>query len=144
MPALPKQVRRRLAEEFRLAVSKVAEAKDIDGKLYYFSVFYGETSRQLNVHWDPDLALLHLVTQAATQIIRGRMPLPIGAGFSPDGLPDGFLGAIDQVSDELAAAFEGSEIDMARFYAALARIAELVYVTTGNGAYLYEKGLLTL
>jgi len=144
MPALPKQIRRRLAEEFRLAASKVAEAQDIDGKLYYFSVFFGETSRQLNVHWDPDLALLHLVAQAAGQQIRGRMPLPISAGFSPNGLPDEFLGAIDQVSDELAVAFEGSEIDMARFYAALARIGELVYVTTGNGAYLYKKGLLRL
>ena len=144
MPALPKHVHKRLAEEFRLAASKVAESQGLDGKLYYFSVFFGETSRQLNLHWDADLALLHLVAQASDRLIRGRAPLPIGAGFSPDGLPDEFLGAIDHVSDQLAATFEGSEIDIPRFYAVLARIAELAYVTTGNGAYLYKKGLLKL
>lgn len=142
MPSLPKHVHRRLAQEFRLAASKVAESDDIEGKLYYFSVFYGEASRQLNVHWDADLALLHLVIQTANGQIRTRARLPVGAGFPPDGLPDGFLGAVDQVSDELAAAFEGSEVDIPRLYAALARVAELTYVTTGNGAYLYKKGLI--
>lgn len=144
MPSLPKHVHRRLAEEFKLAASKVAGSSDIEGKLYYFSVFFGEATRQLNVHWDADLALLHLVTQAANQQIRVRPRLPTSAGSSADGLPSGFLAAVDQVSNELAAAFQGSEVDVPRLYAALARIAELAYVTTGNGAYLNEKGLLKL
>jgi hypothetical protein len=144
MPSLPKQVHQRLASEFKLAASKVAEADDIAGKLYYFSVFYGETGRQLNVHWDPDLALLYTVAQVACQLIGNRQPLPASAGFPHGGLPDGFLQAIDDVSDELATAFEGSAIDVPRLYAALARTAELTYVTNGNGAYLCQKGLIKL
>ena len=144
MSTLPKAIQKRLAQEFRLAADRVAEADGIAGKVYFFSVFYGETGRQLNVHWDPDLALLFLVTQAACAGITNRANLPPGAGFTPDGISDEFLQALDQVSDELATAFEGSEIDLARLYAALARTAELAYITTGNGAYLYQKGLVKL
>ncbi len=144
MPSLPRQVHKRLAQEFKLAAAKVAASHDIDGKLYYFSVFYGETGRQLNIHWDADLALLYHVAQSASQQIMSRRSLPTGGGFSPSGLPDGFLQAIDEVSNELAVSFQKPEIDMPRFYAALARTAELTYITTGNGAYLYLKGAVKL
>ena len=144
MASLPKQVHKRLAEEFRSAAARVAESDEIEGKLYYFSVFFGETGRQLNMHWAADLALLYIVAQAATRQIQNRQPLPTGAGFSPDGLPEGFPQAIDHVSAELAKAFEGGAIELPRFYAALARIAELTYATTGNGAFLCKKGMIKL
>ena len=83
--------------------------------------------------------------QAACAGIGSRAKLPEGGGFPPDGISDEFLKALDKVSDELATAFAGSEIDLPRFYAALARTAELTYITTGNGAYLYhQKGLVKL
>jgi len=144
MPSLPKQVHKRLAEEFRYAASKVAEAGDIRGKIYYFSVFYGDAGRQLNIHWDPDLALLWVVTQGACQAVNSRAAQTGDADFPLGGFPDGFAQAINEVSHELAAAFEGNEIDVPRLYAALARIAELTYATTGNGAYLYDKGMIRL
>ena len=144
MPVLPKAIHKRLAQEFRLAASKVVEADGIDAKTYYFSVFYGETGRQLNMHWNPDLALLFVVGQAACIGIGNRAKLPPGVGYPPEGVSNEFLDALDEVSDELATAFEGSDIDLPRFYAALARTAELAYITTGNGVYLYEKGLVKL
>lgn len=144
MPPLPEQIRERLAGEFRLAASKVAESDDLEGKLYYFSVFYGETGRQLNMHWDPDLALLFGVAQFACQQIANRQRLPSGGDFPPGGIPEGFLQAIDEVSSQLATSFEGKEVDLPRFYAALARTSELAYATTGNGMYLYLKGMIPL
>ena len=144
MPSLPKTIHKRLSAEFRLAASKLAEADTIEGKLYFFSVFYGETGRQLNMHWDPDLALLFQVVQGACAQIGNRAKLPTSAGFPPDGISAEFLQALDEVSDELATAFEGSEIEVPRLYAALARTAELTYITTGNGAYLYQKGLVKI
>lgn len=143
MPTLPKQIHDRLAKEFKLAASKVAEVDDVDAKAYYFSVFHGETGRQLNMHWDSDLALLWVVGQTACAAIASRAKLPPGVAF-PAGVPDGVLQALDEISAELAAAFEGSEIDMPRFHAALAKAAELTYVTTGNGVYLYQKGHVKL
>jgi hypothetical protein len=138
MPALPKSVRERLASEFRFAATKIGEAPEISGKVYYFSVFYGEATRQLNMHWDADLALLWSVTQTACLTINTRLATtPVYLG-----IPDGFLQAMDEVSNELAAAFEGEDVDVPRLCAALARVAELTYVVTGNGAYLHQKGMI--
>ncbi len=142
MSSLPDQVQKRLADEFKLAASMVAKSSDISEKNYYFSVFFGETGRQLNMHWDADLSLLHLVVQAACQQIGGRAQLTSGASFPLGGFPDGFLPAIDEVSNELATAFEGKEVDVPRLYAAISRIAELTYLISGNGVYLYQKGMI--
>jgi hypothetical protein len=144
MASLPDQIRDRLAQEFRLAASKVAEAEELEPKLYYFSVFYGETGRMLNLHWNADLALLFEVVQTACQQIGNRARVPAGGGIPVAGIPDGFLAALDQVSQELAESFQGQEIDLPRLYAALGRTAELTYATTGNGLYLHLKGMIKL
>jgi hypothetical protein len=110
--------------------------------MYYFSIFFGETGRQLNTHWDADLSLLFLVVQTACQQIANRVRLPVSAGFPPDGISQEWAAALDDVSNELATAFESKEVDLARLYAGLARTAELTYAITGNGAYLYQKGMI--
>lgn len=140
---LPEPIRQRLAAEFRFAASRIAETSDIDTKLYYFSVFFGETSRQLNMHWDADVALLWSVSQSACNAIAARNAQATGA-FPLGHFPHGFFQAIDEVSVELAGAFEGKELDLPRLYAALARTAELTFITTGNGAYLFQKGMVKL
>ena len=141
MLSLPEQVKSRLAHEFRIAADSVAQSGDLATKLYFLSIFHGEPQRQLNIHWDPDLNLLFMIVRVALQQIQGHPPLPATPG-AQDGLPVGFLQALDAVSEELASVFEADEIDVARFYAILARIAELGYVVTGNGYYLYLKGMI--
>ena len=144
MPALPKLVRQRLANEFKFAATKIAEAGDIGMKVYYFSVFYGETGRQLNMHWDADLALLWSVTQHLSNAIGGRQAQAQGGVYPLGGFPDEFLVALDEVSAELAGAFDRVELDLPRMNAALVRAAELTFSTTGNGAYLVQKGTIKL
>lgn len=141
MPALPKLIRQRLANEFKFAATKIAEAGDIDMKVYYFSVFYGETARQLNMHWDADLALLWAVTQHLSNAVGARQAQAKGA-YPLGGFPDEFLDAIDEVSAELAGAFDGVELDLPRLHAALKRSGELAFSTTGNGAYLVQNGTI--
>lgn len=143
MPSLPKPVHEFLESEFKFAAAKVAEATNIAEKVYYFSVFYGQAGRQLNLHWDADLALLWSVGQSACTAINLRLTQSTGS-FPVGGLPDGFMEALDEVSLEFAGAFEGGQVDVPRLYAALARTAELTYITTGNGAYLNEKGMIRL
>ncbi len=143
MPSLPKPVRQRLANEFQFAATKIAEAGDIGMKTYYFSVFHGETARQLNVHWDADLALLWSVAQHLTNAVGARSAQAAGA-FPLGGYPDGFLEAIDEISVEVAGAFDGVEVDVPRLHAALERTAALAFSTTGNGAYLVQKGTIKL
>ena len=141
MLSLPEQVKSRLATEFRIAANSVAQSGDLAAKIYFLSIFHGEPQRQLNVHWDPDLNLLFMIARIALQQMQSRPPLP-GTPDAKDGLPPGFLQALDAVAEELASIFEADVIDAARFYVALGRLAELGYVVTGNGYYLYLKGMI--
>lgn len=147
MPKLPEHVHERLRTEFSQAAEKVASRSDIPGKVYYFSVFHGEAGRQLNLHWDPDLALLFLVVQNTCGSLSSsaqRPRFPTGGEFPPDGIPERVPSALDEVSRELALAFETQDPDLPRLYASLAKCAEIAYATTGNGLYLYLKGHLRL
>ena len=70
---LPNDVRERLAAEFRFAVGKMVETEDVPVKMYFYSVFFGEAQRMLNMAWDSNLALVHLVTQDVYRQISARI-----------------------------------------------------------------------
>ncbi len=144
MLTLPKEVHQRIASEFRFAASKMAEAPDLSTKTYYFSAFYGELQRALNYDWSDELSLVHMILQTSHQTIKGRIDLAI-AGVEPGlGLPSEFAQAYTRFASDMASLFERPEIDEAALYRLLARAAALNYSVTGNGYYLYLKGVLSL
>jgi hypothetical protein len=138
---LPKQVKQRLASEFRFAAEKMAEAEDLDTKLYYFSVFSGETTRMLNLSWHRELALLHSVTQDTHRSIQARIN-EVRGGIDPGviGIPGNLAVTLTKIGRALANLFEENEIDTGELFNILAKAAELSYATTGNGKYLMVKG----
>jgi hypothetical protein len=140
MQKLPEALRARLADEFRFAADKMADTPDLAAKLYFFSAFYGELSRAYNQLWSPELGLAHLVLREVYNLVNGRLSMPTpGTGIPPE-LPAAF----DRVANELAGLFENEQIDDAQFYQALGRAAQLGYVATGNGYYLYLKGQIKI
>jgi len=130
----------RLANEFRFAADKMAESPDLVTKLYFFSAFFGELNRAFNQLWGPELGLTHLVLQDVHEKINRRVNVPAVGTKIPNELP----GALDQLANDLAALFESKQIDDARLHQVLARAAELSYVVTGNGYYLYLKGQIKI
>jgi len=140
MQKLPEALRARLANEFRFAAEKMADTHDLAAKLYFFSAFYGELNRALNQSWSPELGLAHLVLHRVHEQITGRVNMPTPG----TGIPAGFPAELDRVANELAELFGGKQIDDARLYQLLARTAELGYVSTGNGYYLYLKGQIKI
>lgn len=141
---LPKALQERLASEFRFAADGMKAAEDYPTKVYFFSVFYGEPGRILNLHWERSLALLHDVVQKACQQMNLKPTLPEGTTPLLKGIPIGWMEAFDQVGDEIASTYEADEVDESRLYAALGRVAELAYVLTGNGFYLFMRGAIKL
>ena len=71
---LPDAIRRRLAQEYKYAATRMQKSPNPIDKLYFFSVFYGEANRALNWSWDRDLALAHMVLKTATEQINSRSP----------------------------------------------------------------------
>ena len=133
---LPEPLRKRLANEFRFAADGMAANPDLVSKLYFFSAFFGETNRVLNQSWSPELALMHLVLQKVHGQLNERLNIPT-AGTE---IPSELWGALDKLANELAELFHGKQIDGGALMHVLTRAAELGYVATGNGYYLYLKG----
>ena len=141
---LPEVVRERLQSEFRFAADRMATTPDLAGKLYFFSVVFGETNRAMNVEWDAELALLHLVAVGAHGEITGRLSQENALGLGLSGVPDGLPDALTSVTAELATLFEQPQQDSVELHGLLSRLAEIAYTATGNGYYLYLKGAVTV
>jgi hypothetical protein len=143
MLKLPESIQKRLASEFRFARDKMAESGDFDSLMYFYSAFYGEVQRALNLHWNADLALMHSVLVHSHQTTMGRLQA-IRAGDVSVDLPKGLREALLQVALELNTLFEGDEIDERSLYGILTRIGELTFAMTGNGYYLYVRGAIKI
>lgn len=137
------EFRRRLASEYRYAVTKMQETTEFQKKLYYFSVFYGEAQRVLNWQWNTELALIHTVAQNA----HAQATAAMRPGFM-DIFPLDWAAIADKLTlaaSDLATYFEKTEYSSSEeLYQILGRLAEITYAVTGNGSYLYEKGLIQL
>lgn len=140
---LSEEYRQRLANEYRYAVTRMQQEGQPVRKLFYFSVFFAEAQRVLNFEWNRDLALIYTVTfHTHTQInvamqSPALMQLPIDWTAIYDNLT---LAASD-----LAAYLEKAKNDRGEeLHQILGRLSEIAYVVSGNGRYLYEKGVIKL
>lgn len=138
-----KEYRQRLAKEYSYAVTKMQEVTQPAKKLFYFSVFFGEAQRILNLEWNTSLALMHLVTQQVHTQVNGALQVS-GLGQT---LPIDWTAIFDkltQTASDLATYFDKAENEGSKeeLYRILGSFAEIAYAVSGNGSYLYEKGLI--
>jgi hypothetical protein len=137
-----KEYRQRLATEYRYAVSKMQEAQPAR-KLFYFSVIFGEAQRVLNLEWNRDLALIYTISQNAYAQINNAIQTPgLGQVLPIDWTM--VYEKLTQVADDLAVYYEKAESDDTKreICQILGRLVEISYAISGNGSYLYEKGLI--
>ena len=142
---LHEEFRQRLSKEYGYAVTKMQEVVQPAKKLFYFSVCFGDAQRVLNWEWNADLALIYMVTQQVYMQINATMQVP-GLGQT---LPLDLTVIFDkltQVTSDLATYFEKAESDGSKgeLCQILGCFAEIAYAVSGNGSYLYEKGLFKL
>jgi hypothetical protein len=138
------ELRKRLVEEYRYALSKMEKENNLARKLFYFSVFYGEAQRTLNWEWDNDIALIYTLTQHVHAQINGTLKLPDLAALPIDWKI--VFDKLTQAASELTTYIENSENikDKEELFKTLAVLSKIAYVISGNGSYLYEKGVFTL
>ena len=134
------ELQQRLAEEYRYAANKISESKDPNRILYYFSIYYGEAQRVLNFQWDPDLALIHMATHYIYTNARALIQSP-NASIIPFNAKV-FFDVLAQISSDIAGYYETGKDNTNELHDILRRIAKIGYTTTGNGAYLYERGII--
>ncbi|MCH7736420.1 MAG: hypothetical protein IH872_03355 [Chloroflexi bacterium] len=112
----------------------------MENKLYFFSVFFGESQRMLNLQWDESLALVMLVTKEVYREINQRVAQIASGQDRIVGLLETFPDEFARAGDRLASIYEAKKPDETELLAVLGKLSTLSYVTTGNGKYLALKG----
>ena len=121
-------------------VSKMMAGTEIPiQKLYYFSAIFGIANRILNVQYDSELGLIHMVLKTAHSAINAALPT-IGPNQSIPDFPPRFFENLDQTVIDLGKAITSNN----SVYPTLEKISDLTYSTTGNGYYLFLKGALKI
>jgi len=134
-----KGLQRRLTEEYRYAVTRMQQESQPVRKLFYFSVFFAEAQRILNFEWNRDLTLIYVVAFHTHTQINAAMQSPVLMQ-----LPIDWTAIFDNLTlaaSDLAAYLEKAKNDSSEeLCQILGRLAEISYVVSGNGTYLYGKG----
>jgi len=126
--------------EIDFVVQKMKAAEDPSTKLYFFSAAYGVAFRILNIQFDPELAFIHQVLNMAYTMINGRVTALSQGQDRPIRIPEELFDRLEEALEEMVTKIEQGE----QTYPVLQKISNLAFSTTGNGYYLYLKGLLTI
>jgi hypothetical protein len=137
---ISKALKKHLITEILFALGQMKAKENPVEKIFFFSAVYGEMFRILNMEYDQELCLLHQVCQGAYQAINTRLIALAtrqdpGITFMPD-----FFGQLEKSLEELTVNIDEDK----DIYSSILKIVNLSYSTTGNGYYLYLKGMLKL
>lgn len=136
---LKAEQKRMILEEFDYAARTMREVQAFDEKMFYFSSTFGVVSRVFNSDFNSQLVFMHLVLANAHATILGRVQA-MRAGDSTIVLKEDFFEKLTNTVDDLINRIKlGKDV-----YDVLERITVLTYMTTGNGYYLWRKGVFTV
>jgi hypothetical protein len=135
------EMRGKLVKEIRFAADGMRKSDKVNDKMYFFSAAWAMVDRVYNFEYDAELVFIYQVTRQAFDIINAKLAVAsqkdLGIGSSiPTSLFDRLCGSMDELANKI-------EKDQ-RTYEVLQDIANIGYSTTGNGSYLYTKGLLKI
>lgn len=137
---LSKHMQKVFTDEIRFVMQRMQQSKDPATKLYFFSAVYGMAFRILNIEFDPELAFIHHVLNAAYGTINHRLTMLSQGQERSVGIPEKLLDRLEEALEEMVAKIEQGE----ETHPVLQTISNLAYSTTGNGYYLYLKGMLSI
>ena len=126
-------------DEVATAIKHMKSVDMLEEKLFFLSAVYGAAFRIMNIEYDSELAFIHHVVNAAYGMMLANLT-SIKQGQSVNTFPKDVSDKLENALEELVVKIEKSE----KTYTVLEKISNLAYSTTGNGYYLYLKGMLTL
>ncbi|HEY4711290.1 MAG TPA: hypothetical protein VIH69_01200 [Dehalococcoidia bacterium] len=137
---LSPEMKKTFIDEVRFALKNMKSTTAAAQKWYFFSAIHAMAQRILNLEYEPELAFIFQVFQVTHNMVNARLAaLSVGqeAGV---GVPDNlFIKIEDEVEKMIDLLEQGKES-----YPVLQRLVNIAYSTTGNGYYLYLKGMLKI
>lgn len=136
---LSKDMQKIFTDEAKNAIERMKSADRPEEKLFFMSAVYGAAFRVMNIQYDPELAFIHHVVNAAYGMMNANLAL-IRQGQVFHAFPDKVFEKLEEALEQLVAKIELGE----KTYPELEEIFNLAYSTTGNGYYLYLKGMISI
>lgn len=135
---LSPEMEKRFVEETRFVVKNMRNTTGAAQKWYFFSAIYGMAQRILNLEYNPELVFIFQVVQLVYNMVNARLAALSAGQEAGISIPRNLFTNIEDELEKMANLLEqGKET-----YPVLQRLVNIAYVTTGNGYYLYLKGML--
>jgi len=137
---IPDNSKKTIVSEFRYVAEKMREEKQSAQKLYFFSAAYAVVLRILNLEFDSTLVFIYNVLQHTHAIISTTATRNEEEEERVIQIPEKVFESLTEALEELSNKIE-KDADVSP---TLQKISNIAYVTTGNGYYLYQKGILQI
>jgi len=129
-----------IVKEINYAVNRMDTSSGKEEKLYYFSAVYSVIQRIFNLEYDLDLVYAHSILRETYNAFLQRLQSIMKGGETLIPLNEEHFEKLTIITKELAKKIEEKKnIDNT-----LKKFTILSYTTTGNGYYLFQKGLLKI
>ena len=137
---LSPEMQERFIDEVNFVIKNMKNTDNPTEKLYFFSAGYAMAQRIINLEYEPELNFIQQVLQLVYNMVNARL-IAISAGQEGGiSIPDKLLTRLEEALEEMVDRIEqGKET-----YPALQKMVNLAYSTTGNGYYLYLKGMIKI
>jgi len=135
---LSPDMQKRFTDEVHFIVKSMKDTNTPAEKLYFFSAGYAMAQRIINFEYEPELTFIQQVLQLVYNMVYARLgaiSVRQEAGIS---IPESLFNRLEEVLEEMVDRIEQG----AETYPALQKLVNLAYSTTGNGYYLYLKGMI--
>lgn len=139
---LSKEKKTIIINEFNKIHSLMKGTNNISEKIFYFSAGHAMVSRVFNIEFDPLLILMHSVLQTTHSYINSFMSSISNKQNMFFSIPKNYFDILENTLKGLTQSIENDDDD--KIYKDLQKLSTLGYIATGNGNYLYKKGLIKL
>lgn len=137
---LSQNMKNELTNEIHFVIKKMRGTSSAAEKLFFFSALFAIAQRIINFEYDPEVIFLHQVLQQVYNTVNGRIMTIATGQQAPIGIPDKLFDSLENSLAELVFNIEKGN----KIYPQLQAIMNLGYSMTGNGYYLYLKGMLKI
>lgn len=133
------ELQEKITEEIQFVTDKMKQSSNEAEKLYFFSGIYGLLQRLFNIEYHDDLVYAHFILRSTHEAFVQRLKA-IQGGETTIPLYTEQFDKLLSLTKELGTVLEqGGDIDNT-----LKKFVILSYSTSGNGHYLFQKGLLKI
>ena len=136
---LSEDMQKVFTDEIRTAINHMKQTETPEEKLFFLSAVYGAAFRIMNIQFDPELAFINHVVSTAYSMMNANLA-SIRQGQGVNTFPNNVFEKLEDSLEQLVEKIEQGK----GTYTILETIYNLAYSTTGNGYYLYLKGMITV